>query len=94
MQQCFSLPVCFFLDRNKNPNLDFLQQEKQKQNKIKTQNKILWKRKAWEKKKRCGGGAGCGLQVATTILDVASKPKKSTNRSVIFYLKERTRGGS
>ena len=46
-----------------------------------------------EKKSVVVVGTGCGLQVATTILDVASKPKKSTNRSVIFIFEERTRGG-
>ena len=52
MQQCFSLLVCFFLDRNKNPNLDFLQQEKQKQNikKKNTEQNLMEAKSLGEKK--------------------------------------------
>ena len=81
----FFAPCLFFLDRNKNPNLDFLQQQKQKQRKKKnTKQNLMEAKNLGEKKSVVVVGTGCGLQVATTILDVASKPKKSTNRSVIF----------
>ena len=90
----FRFLFVFFLDRNKKSESRFSATTKTKTNKKKnTKQNLMEAKNLGEKKSVVVVGTGCGLQLATTILDVASKPKKSTNRSVIFIFEERTRGG-
>ena len=81
----FFASCLFFLDRNKKSESRFSATTKTKTKKKKnTKQNLMEAKNLGEKKSVVVVGTGCGLQVATTILDVASKPKKSTNRSVIF----------